>query len=155
MNFTLRTSTISIHESYLNKGLNCMIFIYEHGRIVPWDGKATANNLWIWHSFFVLSSSHNDVNGLPRSLLFTRLVARDSPPCNYVVNDHQYKISYYLTGAIYPPWVTFVKAIQHPQSNKRSHFVMHNTLRMSATWKRTLGSSPMGIMLSHNMMQTW
>lgn len=62
------------------------------GRIVLQGGnvgtKATATivleavaseDLWIWHSFFGLPGSHDDLNVLSRSPLFARLVAGDAP----------------------------------------------------------------------------
>lgn len=70
-----------------------------------------SEDLWIWHSFFGLLGSHNDLNVLSRSPLFARLVVGDAPPCNYVFNGWQYTMGYYLADRIYPPWATFMKTI--------------------------------------------
>ena len=73
-------------------------------------------------------NTHNDMNVLLRSSLFARRVAEDAPPCNYVLNDCQCTMSYYLADDICPPWVTFVKTILRPEGNKRSHFTMRQEL---------------------------
>ena len=39
-------------------------------------------DLWIWHSFFGLPGSHNDLNVLSRSPLFSRLITGDASACN-------------------------------------------------------------------------
>ncbi|VAH75859.1 unnamed protein product [Triticum turgidum subsp. durum] len=83
------------------------------------------DDLWIWHSYFGLPGSHNDLNVLSRLSLFGRLFAGDAPPCNYVVNDdRQYTMGYYLADGIYLPRTTFVKTTTRPKGIKRSHFAM-------------------------------
>ncbi|XP_038717267.1 uncharacterized protein LOC120010555 [Tripterygium wilfordii] len=79
-------------------------------------------DLWIWHAFFGLSGSHNDINVLDRSFVFSDLTQGRFPPVHYYVNDHHYSIGYYLAYGIYPSWATFVKTIPMPQTNKARHF---------------------------------
>lgn len=81
-----------------------------------------SKDLWIWHSFFGLSGSHNDLNVLSRSPLFCRLITGDAPACNYSVNGHNYSMDYYLADSIYPPWAALVKTIPRPKGNKNIHF---------------------------------
>ena len=45
-----------------------------------------------------------------------------APKCEYVVNEHQYNIGYYLSDGIYPQWATFVKTIPLPQGPKKKLF---------------------------------
>ena len=39
---------------------------------------------------------------------------------NYIVNGHEYHLSYYLTDCIYQKWATFVQSISLPQGPKAS-----------------------------------
>ena len=71
-------------------------------------------DLWIWHAFFVLPGSHNDINILNRSFLFTELAEGRASPANYSINGHDYTMGYYLADGIYHPWSTFVKTIPYP-----------------------------------------
>ncbi|CAL8169178.1 unnamed protein product [Prunus armeniaca] len=53
---------------------------------------------WVWHAFFGVAGSQNDLNVLV------------------------YQIGYYLADDIYPRWTTFVKSIPNPRSQKQKLF---------------------------------
>ena len=61
-----------------------------------------SHNLWIWHVFFGLPGSHNDINVLHRSPLSAKLAEGEAPQVNYNINGHDYKMGYYLADDIYP-----------------------------------------------------
>jgi hypothetical protein len=81
-----------------------------------------SQDLWIWHYFFGLSGTLNDINVLQRSHLFKKLIAGDAPMCNYKIMGHEYSIGYYIADGIYPEWATFVKSIKDPPTDAERIF---------------------------------
>jgi hypothetical protein len=81
-----------------------------------------SQDLWIWHVFFGMSGSLNDINVLDRSPIFTALAKGHTAPVNYTINGHKYTMGYYLADEIYPNWSTFVKTIPRPLGAKRKYF---------------------------------
>ncbi|XP_042410072.1 uncharacterized protein LOC121999455 [Zingiber officinale] len=79
-------------------------------------------DIWIWHAFFGLPGSHNDINVLERSNIFTEIAEGRASKVNYSINGHDYTMGYYLADGIYPSWSTFVKIIPTPQGRKRQLF---------------------------------
>lgn len=84
-----------------------------------------SRDLWIWHAFFGLPGSLNDINVLDRSQLFTRLAKGQAPPCDYKVNGNDYTMGYYLADGIYPKWATLVQTMSHPQGEKKKNFAKY------------------------------
>jgi hypothetical protein len=81
-----------------------------------------SKNLWIWHAFFGMPGSHNDINVLQWSPIFVRLAEGQGPQVNYSINGNNYSLGYYLADGIYLSWATFVKTVPEPQGNKKKYF---------------------------------
>ncbi|XP_062020963.1 uncharacterized protein LOC133737427 [Rosa rugosa] len=77
---------------------------------------------WIWHAFFGMPGSHNDISVLDCSHLFDELAEGHGPIVNYFLNQKPHTIGYYLTDGIYPAWGTIVKSISQPQTRKLKYF---------------------------------
>ncbi|XP_047314080.1 putative nuclease HARBI1 [Impatiens glandulifera] len=81
-------------------------------------------DLWIWHAYFVLPGTNNDINVLESSHLFSNLTQGISPPAHYVIQGKEYNMGYYLADSIYPKWSTIVQTIHEPRGPKKKHFAM-------------------------------
>ena len=64
----------------------------------------------------------NDINVLHRSLVFDELYQYCAPKYEYVVNDHEYRIEYFLSDDTYPKWTQLVRSIPLPQGPKTKLF---------------------------------
>ncbi|KAL3628938.1 hypothetical protein CASFOL_027984 [Castilleja foliolosa] len=115
--------------------LDCMHWQWDkcptsyHGFFTGRSGKPTlileavaSYDLWIWHAFFGMPGTFNDINVLNQSNLFDELCAGRAPPANFVVNGTQYDMGYYLADGIYPKWATLVQTISQPQGRKKKLF---------------------------------
>ncbi|XP_042016148.1 uncharacterized protein LOC121764151, partial [Salvia splendens] len=67
--------------------------------------------LWIWHAYFGVAGSNNDLNVLNESPLFNDLCAGRAPNVEFTANHRRYSMGYYLADGIYPRWPVFVKTI--------------------------------------------
>ncbi|XP_057775326.1 protein ALP1-like [Salvia miltiorrhiza] len=116
--------------------LDCMHWTWKNSP-VAWKGQFTRGDhgvptimleavayqdLWIWHAFFGVAGSNNDINVLNQSPLFNDVLQGQAPSISFKVNGTQYAHGYYLTYGIYPEWTTLVKSFQHPQDPKRRKF---------------------------------
>jgi len=81
-----------------------------------------SHDLWIWHAYFGMPGSNNDINVLHRSPIFSSYLRGRSAPVEFVVNGTNYNMGYYLADGIYPEWAGFVKSIRHPMEQKTRHF---------------------------------
>ena len=54
-------------------------------------------DLWIWHAYFGMPSSNNDINVLESSRLFSNLAQGIAPLANYMIQENEYNMGYYLT----------------------------------------------------------
>ena len=105
-----------------------MYFGHIHEPTIILEAMAS-KDLWIWHTFFWLPRSHNDINVLERSDVFANLAEGRAPS----VNGHDYTMGYYLADGVYPPWATFVKTIHASLGNKKKK----NLLQLKSRQERT------------------
>ncbi|XP_074361081.1 uncharacterized protein LOC141701296 [Apium graveolens] len=77
---------------------------------------------WVWHAFFGVPGTQNDINVLGQSPVFDKVIAGNSLTVVFHVNGKRYNNAYYLADGIYPRYSTFVKTISNPatQSQKMS-----------------------------------
>ncbi|XP_021800718.1 uncharacterized protein LOC110744978 [Prunus avium] len=80
---------------------------------------------WVWHAFFGVAGSQNDLNVLGQSPVFNEVLRGQGPNITYQVNNTVYQTGYYLAGGIYPRWTTFVKSIPNPRSQKQKLFATY------------------------------
>ncbi|KAL6272820.1 hypothetical protein ACE6H2_023512 [Prunus campanulata] len=80
---------------------------------------------WVWHAFFGVAGSQNDLNVLGQSPVFNEVLRGQGPNITYQVNNTVYQTGYYLSDSIYPRWTTFVKSIPNPRSQKQKLFATH------------------------------
>ena len=81
-----------------------------------------SHDLWIWHAFFGVAGSNDDINVLNQSTLFIEELKGQAPQVHYAVNGNQYSAGYYLADGIYPEWAVFVKSISLPITEKDKIF---------------------------------
>ncbi|XP_072147476.1 uncharacterized protein [Setaria viridis] len=81
-----------------------------------------SHDLWIWHAYFGMHGSNNDINVLHRSPVFSAYLRVHSTPMSFAVNGRAYNMGYYLADGIYPEWAAFVKTIHYPMEQKTQHF---------------------------------
>ena len=81
-------------------------------------------DLQIWHAYFGMAGSNNDINVLESSRLFSNLAQGIAPLANYMIQENEQNMGYYLADSIYPKWSTIVQTIQQPQGPKKKYFSM-------------------------------
>jgi hypothetical protein len=97
----------------------------DHGKPTIMLEAVASQDLLIWHAFFGVAGSNNDINVLNQSNVFNDILEGQTPTVQYIVNSHPYNMGYYLADGIYPEWATFVKTIPMPLGEKRKLFAQH------------------------------
>ncbi|XP_021972042.1 uncharacterized protein LOC110867222 [Helianthus annuus] len=97
----------------------------DHGHPTLILEAVASQDLWIWHSFFGLPGSLNDLNVLYQSTIFSDVVNGIGPDTRFTVSGIEYRRGYYLADGIYPSWATIVKTISFPEDEKRKKFAKH------------------------------
>ncbi|XP_020243470.1 uncharacterized protein LOC109821719 [Asparagus officinalis] len=97
---------------------------YRHGGPTIILEAVASYDLWIWHAYFSLPGSNNDINVLQSSNLFDNLSQGIAPPAHYTIQEKNYDVGYYLADGIYPKWPTLVQTISKPDDKKKQYFAM-------------------------------
>ncbi|XP_071687179.1 uncharacterized protein [Rutidosis leptorrhynchoides] len=77
---------------------------------------------WIWHAYFEMAGSNNDLIVLNASPLFDSLLTDTAPQVPYEIGDVDFDRGYYLADGIYPSWASFVKGFSNVVDAKRKYF---------------------------------
>jgi hypothetical protein len=80
------------------------------------------HDLWIWHAYFGMPGSCNDINVLQRSPVFSPYLRNHCSEVHFTVNGNSYDMGYFLADGIYPEWPAFVKTVRNPVDHKKLHF---------------------------------
>ncbi|XP_047978675.1 uncharacterized protein LOC125220556 [Salvia hispanica] len=80
------------------------------------------HRLWIWHAYFGVAGSNNDIKVLNSSTLFADQCMGRSPAIEFTANGRRYHMGYYLADGIYPRWPVFMKTISCPMGDRRILF---------------------------------
>ena len=117
-----------------------------HGQYKGHKGKPTiileavaTQDLRIWHAFFGLPGSHNDINVLHRSPVFDDLAAGQRPQTEFHINGTKYSMGYYLADGIYLDWATLVKTYSEPVSEKEKKNMLRHRSQQGRMWNELLG----------------
>nr|GEZ69190.1 hypothetical protein [Tanacetum cinerariifolium] len=76
-----------------------------------------SQDLWMWHAFFCVAGSNNDINVLYQSPLFNDLKTDRAPEIPFVANSVSYPSRYYLVDRIYSELTPLVKKISKPEDD--------------------------------------
>ncbi|CDF37326.1 unnamed protein product [Chondrus crispus] len=79
----------------------------------------TDHSLWIWHAFFGIPGSANDVNVLEASSLLNKIATGEyPPPIEYTIAGKRRNIPYWLADGVYPRWPSSVQTVLEPRTSK-------------------------------------
>jgi hypothetical protein len=85
---------------------------------------AVDGRVWFWHKWFGMPGAINDLNILDLSPFFWYLTAGRTPAINFIINNKEHNLGYYLVDGIYPDCHIFLKTISEPQGARHAYFLM-------------------------------
>ena len=81
-----------------------------------------SQDLWIWHAYFGMAGTNNDIAVLMSSNLFDDVIDGVAPDTSFYANGVEYKYGYSLTDGSYPEWATLVETLSCPDDEKRLYY---------------------------------
>ncbi|GKD17211.1 ALP1-like protein isoform X1 [Tanacetum coccineum] len=98
-----------------------------------------SQDLWIWHAFFGIAGSNNDINVLYQSPLFNDLKTGRAPEIPFVANGVTYRSGYYLVDRIYRNWRHSLRRFQNQLMMTTSEFCISKSRnRQGKMWNERL-----------------
>ncbi|XP_022030052.1 uncharacterized protein LOC110930972 [Helianthus annuus] len=91
----------------------------DHGHPTLILKAVASNDLWVWHAFFGVPGSDNDINVLGQSDVFNDIINGTGPDSRFSVSGVEYKHGYYLADGIYPTYTAIVKTIPYLEDEKK------------------------------------
>ncbi|CAL8992290.1 unnamed protein product [Prunus brigantina] len=82
----------------------------------------------VWHAFFGVVGSQNDLNVLGQSPVFNDVLRGHSPYITYQINNTVYLGAYYLADGIYPRGVARMLDVEVLQSIMMICIILHNMI---------------------------
>ncbi|XP_071700372.1 uncharacterized protein [Rutidosis leptorrhynchoides] len=87
---------------------------------------------WIWHAYFGMAGSNNDLNVLNASPLFDSLLTDTAPQVSYEIGDVDFDRGYYLADRIYPSGLLLLRDSQVLLTQK-GNTLQRNNLQLVKT----------------------
>ncbi|XP_076881329.1 uncharacterized protein LOC143529406 [Bidens hawaiensis] len=81
-----------------------------------------SQDLWIWHAYFGVAGSNNDLNVLEQTPLFNDIESGVAPDSSFEIDGVKYKYGYYLVDGIYHDYAVFIYSYSAPIGEKRKVF---------------------------------
>ena len=66
----------------------------DHGKPIVMLEVVASKDLWIWHAFFGVAGSNNDINVLNQSDVFNDVMQGRAPEIHYTINYTKYNMGY-------------------------------------------------------------
>nr|GEV55337.1 hypothetical protein [Tanacetum cinerariifolium] len=100
-----------------------------------------SQDLWLWHAFFGVVGSNNDIKVLYQSPLFNDPKTGRAPEIPFVANGVTYRSGYYLVDGIYPELAPLVMTIPEPaeDDHKQILYKQKRENRQGKMSKRAFG----------------
>nr|BAC45073.1 ribosomal protein-like [Oryza sativa Japonica Group] len=97
----------------------------DHGAATMILEAVASHDHWIWHAFFAVIGSNNEMKIISQQQLFTEVLKGQVTQVQFSVNGKQYNTGYYLADGTYPEGNVFIKTVSLPQSEKDRIFARH------------------------------
>ena len=109
----------------------------------------------IWHTFFGLPGSLNDINVLQPSPLSDNLIHGRIPPVNFIVNGHEYNMEYNFADGIYPRWWLWSNRSLIPNHLSLKYESIHPRIKAVYTFKSLSWYIMLNVYFIYRGLQKW